>query len=116
MRFGGNLKVFFAPGSTDLRKAINGLSLLVEEEMEQSSLSGNLFVFCNKDKNLLKILYWERNGFCLWTKRLERGQFAWPMSNRVPLVLSEQELSWLLDGLSIEQPKAHRPLNYSTVS
>jgi len=70
-----DLKVFLAPGFTDMRKSINGLSILVDY-LELDPFSGNIFVFCNRRQTMLKILYWERNGFCLWHKRLERHRFS----------------------------------------
>ena len=67
------IKVFLALGATDMRKSINGLSLLVSEHLKLDPFSGSIFVFCNKKKNMLKILYWDTNGFCLWYKRLEKN-------------------------------------------
>ena len=75
-----NVKIFIRPGHTDLRKAINGLSILIQEEMECDPFSGSLYLFCSKNKRLLKIIYWDKNGFCLWQKRLEKHTFPWPKS------------------------------------
>ncbi len=69
------MRIYLRLGRTDFRKSVNGLSMLVEAEMKLDPLSGNLFVFCNKGKSKLKILYWDRNGFCLWYKRLEEDKF-----------------------------------------
>lgn len=110
-----NMKIHLAPGSTDMRKSIDGLSILVSEVLELDPLSGHLFVFCNRKQNIVKILYWERNGFCLWHKRLEKDSFKWPKSTNEVMGISGQELSWLLDGLSIHQQKAHKSLKYSAV-
>ena len=71
-------RIYLAVGSTDMRKAINGLSILVEDELALDPLSGHLFAFCNRKRNMVKILYWDRNGFCLWHKRLEKHHFTWP--------------------------------------
>ncbi len=60
-------RIYLAVGSTDMRKAINGLSILVEDQMDLDPFSGHLFVFCNRRRNMVKILYWDRNGFCLCT-------------------------------------------------
>ena len=65
------VRVFVRPGATDLRKQINGLAAITQTDMGQDALSGNLYLFSNADRRLLKALYWDRNGFCLWQKRLE---------------------------------------------
>lgn len=67
--------IYVRPGVTDMRKAINGLSMIASEQMEADPLSGSLFLFCNRYRRILKCLYWDRNGFCLWHKRLERDRF-----------------------------------------
>ncbi len=71
-------RVYLALGTTDMRKSINGLSLLVEEQFELNLFSDSLFAFCNRRRDMVKILYWGENGFCLWMKRLERDRFRWP--------------------------------------
>jgi len=110
-----NLRVYIATGSTDMRKAINGLSILVESRMELDPFSSHIFVFSNKRRNMIKVLYWEHNGFCLWQKRLERERFRWPQSGEEVVRISPRELRWLLDGLEVVQGSAHRPLQYSSV-
>jgi transposase len=74
------VSLFIRPGSTDMRKAANGLSILVQEQIEKDPFSCNLFLFCNKRKNILKILYWDRNGFCTWLlcKALHNNHIAKP--------------------------------------
>lgn len=114
--FRHNLKVYLSPGATDLRKSINGLSILVENQMELNPFSGYLFAFCNKKRTTIKILYWDRNGFCLWLKRLESQRYRWPDENTASIAISNRELSWLLDGLDIRQKQAHRTLHYAVVS
>jgi transposase len=109
-----DLKVYLALGYTDMRKAINGLSMITEQ-LEFDPFSGHLFVFCNRRRNILKILYWERNGFCLWQKRLEKQRFKWPKTEAEVLQVGQRELRWLLDGLKITQRSAHRQLHYETV-
>jgi len=109
---GISTRVYLAPGVTDMRKAINGLSLLVADQLEQEPLSGHLFGFCNRKRDMVKILYWDRNGFCLWHKRLEQGRFPWPASVEDVLAIRGYELGWLLDGLSLDQQSAHRELRY----
>ena len=109
------LKVFLAPGFTDMRKSINGLSILVDC-LDLNPFSGHLFVFCNRRKTMLKILYWDRNGFCLWHKRLEKHRFSWPGSVGAVMEIEPRSLGWLLDGLSLQQPMAHSSLEYSLIS
>ena len=104
--------VYIAPGVTDMRKAVNGLSLLVTDQMELDPFSGSLFAFCNRKRDIIKILYWDRNGFCLWHKRLEKDRFRWPDTPKDVLTVQGYELAWLLDGLSLEQQTAHKELHY----
>ena len=110
------IKVFLGIGQTDMRKSIDTLSILVSEQMHQDTFSGNLYVFCNRSRTILKILYWDRNGFCLWHKRLEKDKFRWPESEKEVEEISIRELNWLVEGLEIKQPGAHGSLKYELVS
>ncbi len=108
--------VYLATGVTDMRKSINGLSILVEEVLMHSPLSSHLFVFCNRNRDKLKILYWHNNGFWLYYRRLEKQRFYWPdASSTVSVQISSRELSWLLEGLDISQITGHKQLHYSAV-
>lgn len=107
------IKVYLALGNTDMRKSINGLSVIVESQFNLDPFSGHLFVFCNRRKNNMKVLYWDRNGFCLWQKRLEKERFRWPDITEEIMVIEERELMWLIEGLDIEQNEAHKRLSYS---
>ena len=89
--------IYVRPGVTDMRKAINGLSVIAAEQMEKDPLSGSLFLFCNRHRRNLKCLYWDRNGFCLWQKRLERDKFPWPQSEEAARQISAEQLRMLLD-------------------
>jgi len=106
-------RVYLATGHTDMRKAINGLSILVQGHMALDPFAGHLFAFCNRRRSMVKILYWDRNGFCLWQKRLERHKFVWPKSRQQVLALDGRQLHWLLEGLDIQQTRAHKSLHYS---
>jgi transposase len=108
-------RVFLALGSTDMRKAINGLAILVEDSLELDPFSGHFFVFCNRRRTMVKILYWERNGFCLWQKRLEKHRFRWPEREEEVLELGTRELSFLLQGLDITSLRPHESLQYKTM-
>ena len=109
------MEVYLALGNTDMRKSINGLSILVETSMDLDLFSGHLFVFCNRRRNMLKILYWDRNGFCLWHKRLEKHRFRWPDCESEVLKIGQRELLWLMEGLEIDQKGAHKSLSYSMI-
>ena len=108
------VRVFLATGAIDMRKSIDTLSVLVAEQMELDPLSGHLFGFCNRKRDTVKILYWDRNGFCLWHKRLERERFRWPKNAAEVQMIGSRELRWLLDGLSLDQ-SAHGVYRYHTV-
>jgi transposase len=107
-------RVYLALGSTDMRKAINGLSVLVEQAMDFNPFSGDLFVFCNRRQDIIKILYWDENGFCLWQKRLEEHRFKWPRLPEQVLAINREQLNWLLAGLDFSS--AHQRLYYQRVS
>jgi transposase len=106
------LRIFLRPGVTDLRKHINGLFIVVKEEMNQKPESGNLFLFCNRKRNLIKILYWDKNGFCLWLKKLEGLKFPWPKSGDESMELDRRKLLWLLQGVDFFN--MHRELIYKS--
>ena len=108
--------VWLARKAVDFRKGINGLSILVEEQLARDPFSGQLFVFVNRKRDKVKILYWEHAGFCLWQKRLERERFKWPdhLHGDV-LTLDGQQLNWLLDGYNLAAMRPHRSLAYTTV-
>ena len=104
-------RVFVRPGKTDFRKSINGLSALVEMAMELDPYSGSYFVFCNRTRHMLKILYWDRNGFALWHKRLEKDRFGWPKDEAAVQEITAEEFDWLLRGLDFS--KAHRATRFT---
>ena len=106
-------RVYIALGATDMRKSINGLSLLVEEQFELDVFSGSLFAFCNRKRDIVKILYWRKNGFCIWMKRLEEDIFRWPESEAEVMEVSQEALGWLLHGLDLAH--AHQRLSYLSV-
>lgn len=110
-----DINVYLACGATDMRKSINGLSILVADNLDLDPLSGHLFCFCNRKQDIIKLLYWCRNGFCLWQKRLEKDRFKWPQSRSDVIEITGRELAWLIEGLSIDQSNAHQRLNYSEI-
>lgn len=112
----GVTQVYLAAGSTDLRKSIDALAALVQEGFQLNPFSPSLFVFCNRQRDKLKMLYWDHNGFWLFYRRLERGTFRWPSGTQSePVTVSLRELRWLLDGLSLEQHQAHSEVTASRI-
>ncbi len=87
-----------------MRKAFDGLSTIVSGQLNLTLLDGAVFVFCNKRKNQLKILYWDGTGLCLYAKRLSKGTFAWPSSEKQKIAYSDLELRALLEGIDLSKP------------
>lgn len=108
--FTGADKVYIACGRTDLRKGIDGLATLVEQRFKLDPFTNTLFLFCGSRRDRMKALYWEGDGFVLLYKRLERGAFQWPRTEDEVRRITPQQYRWLMEGLKIEQPKAHRPV------
>lgn len=97
-------RVYLHRQPVDFRKSIDGLSAIVEQSMQLNPFSKQLFVFTNRRRNRVKILFWEDNGFCLYYKRLEKRQFHWPLYLTSDVVkLNGQQLNWLLDGYNLKQ-------------
>jgi len=106
LSLGPATKVYLAAGAADLRAGFERLSVLVQAVLEQSALSGHLFVFCNAARTRIRILYWDGTGLWLLTKRLERGRYAWPAAEAAasaPLrrTLPHSELLLLLSGIDL---------------
>jgi transposase len=91
----------------DFRKSINGLSALVQEAMALDAFSGALFVFGCRSRNKIKILYWDKTGFALWYKRLEKDKFKWPKQSDAVLSFNAEQFDWLLRGLDITKLTPH---------
>ena len=106
-------KIFLRPGVTDFRKQINGLSIIVKEELKENIFSGFLFMFCNKNRSRLKILYWDKTGFCLWMKRLEKDKFPWPKNNEEKLEIDFEKFQMLLAGIDFFN--AHKELKFTKI-
>lgn len=98
--------IYIACGHTDMRKAIDGLSALVEQSFQLNPYQNSLFLFCGRRRDRIKALLWQGDGFLLLYKRLESGSYQWPKDPEAVRTITKQELRWLLEGLSINQPKA----------
>ena len=113
MRPAEDVEVYLCRDPVDMRKSINGLSILVEQALALDPFRPHLFVFCNRKRDKLKILYWERTGFVLWYKRLEQHRFAWPVDvGECVVTLTGRELNWLLDGIDVFSLQPHRTLSF----
>lgn len=101
----------------DFRKQINGLAVLVSESMTLDPFKPALYVFTNGARNRVKVLYWDAQGFCLWLKRLEKGQFVWPLAAKGDVVaLSGDQLNWLIGGYDIFRFPPHAALKFSAIT
>jgi transposase len=97
-------KVYLACGRTDMRKSINGLAAIVEESFDLDLFGDALFAFCNRNRDRIKILFWDGDGFWLLFKRLEKGRFRWPAEGSEPtMALTSEELAILLGGAKVER-------------
>lgn len=109
-----SVAIFIRPGVTDMRKQANGLSIVVEQRMQENPGSGSLFLFCNREKKLLKGLWWDRNGFWLAQKRLEKGRFPWPNTEEDARQIGTDQLMMLLAGIDFWN--AHQKIEYETMN
>jgi transposase len=110
-------QVYLCREPIDFRKSINGLSVLVEQELGLNPFGSALYVFINRQHTKIKVLYWHRNGFCLWLKRLEAEKFAWLRETELDAqIVGIHEFEWLLEGFDLWANKPHKTLNYAYVS
>lgn len=109
--FAGVPAIYLYPAYVDFRKSINGLALIIEQDMAHSPFDNALFVFCNRRRDKVKALYWDKTGFCLWYKRLEQDFFRWPIAGQKALHLTEEQWYWLLAGVDLAKIRLHQPLN-----
>jgi transposase len=96
--------IWLAAGTTDLRRGFTGLSALVQTTLDEDPFSGHVFVFRGRRGDLIKLLWWDGDGLCLFAKRLERGRFIWPKADGGRVALSRAQLSMLLEGIDWRRP------------
>jgi transposase len=101
-------EIYIVCGYSDMRKSIDGLAAIIKGTFGMDPFSPCLFLFCGKRRDRIKALYWEGDGFVLLYKRLENGSFKWPRTPEQAKRLTQQEFRWLMEGLTIDQPKAIR--------
>lgn len=109
-------KIYLVTETVDLRKGIDGYASIIQESYLLNPFEDALFIFMNRDRNKLKCLYWDKTGFWLLYKRLEKGTFK-PFRNpeNKVVTITHQQLKWLLEGLRMEQPRAFKKLEYQYV-
>ena len=98
--------IYIVCGHTDMRKSIDGLAAIVQQQYKLDLFSSSAFLFCGRRRDRLKVLLWEADGFILLYKRLEDGKFSWPRSEQEVRNLTREQYIWLMQGLSVDQPKA----------
>jgi transposase len=109
--------VYLCREPVDFRKSIDGLSAMVEQSFGANPFGAALHVFVNKSRTKIKALYWHRNGFCLWYKRLESQRFSWPSAGvGLTCTVSVQELQWLLEGFDLWRGGPHKSLHFESVT
>ena len=108
LSFGSHLHVFLAAGVTDMRKSFNSLAGLVKNQLEGDPLSGHLFVFCNRRRDRIKVLVWDRGGYWVCAKRLEKGTFHWPEADSKAIELTAAQLTLLLSGIDLQATRTRR--------
>lgn len=104
-------QIYMAQGYTDLRKGIDGYASIIQDHFHLDPFTDALYIFCNRQRNKIKCLYWDGTGFWLLYKRLEKGHFKWKKDEDGALILTQQQLQWLLEGLKIEQKTAFKRSN-----
>ena len=102
-------QVWLAAGITDMRRGLTGLSALVQTTLAENPYGGHMFVFRGRRGDLIKVLWWDGDGLCLFAKRLERGKFVWPRAENGTVALSRAQLSMLLEGIDWRRPARTAP-------
>ena len=105
-----NTRIWIAAGVTDLRRGFDGLSAIAQTALAENPFSGHVFVFRGRRGDLIKLLWWDGDGLCLFAKRLERGRFVWPRAESGTVALTRAQLSMLLEGIDWRCPeRTHTP-------
>jgi len=109
-----NLRIWLCTQPADMRKSYNGLSALVKNHLCDNPLNGNLYVFINRKANQMKILFFDRNGYAIWSKRLEQGQFVVRTNGQKKTTLSVAQLQCLLDGIEWQDTRQYKRFSLPT--
>lgn len=109
-------QIYLYRDPVDFRKQAHGLAVLVEQELDHNPFSGALYAFTNRQRNKIKCLLWEDNGFVLYYKALAEERFKWPKPDDVLMTLTGEQINWLLDGYDISLLKGHKILHYEAIN
>lgn len=101
-------KVYIVTGRTDMRKSIDGLMTIIRDTYKMDPFANAVYLFCGRKSTTIKALHFDKDGFVLLIKRLDTGRYQWPRNSEEVKLLTRQQFRWLMEGLSIEQPKAIR--------
>lgn len=112
----GTTRVFVHGRPVDMRRSFTGLVALVKQVLEEDPLSGSVFVFVNRRGHYAKVLYWDRTGFCLWAKRLERGVFVRAHCGQIKRAVSFMDLKLLLEGIELNEVRRRRRFSLARVA
>ena len=104
-------KIWLYREPTDMRKSFNGLAALVKHQLQESALSGDLFIFLNRRRTLMKILYFDRSGYCIWFKKLEQGLFQVPPYHETKIPLNYTQLKLILEGIDLSSIRQRKRYN-----
>ena len=110
-----DMLVVLCVAPVDMRKHSAGLAAFVQDELELDPFAATIYGFVNKRRTQVRLLTWERNGFVLWTKRLERDRFHWPREAARLAALTTEQLNWLLDGIDLTRVRPHAALHFESV-
>lgn len=112
----GGVRVWLYARPTDMRKSFDGLSALVKNVLREDPLSGHLFVFLNRKRTMVKVLYFDRSGYCVWSKRLERGRFHYRADAGDKVSLDWTGLKLMLEGISLKDARRHKRYRHPAIS
>jgi transposase len=117
MHLPASVRVYLSTSACDMRKSFDGLHALVTDSLKLDAFAGHLFVFANRRRDRVKILYWDRDGFAVWAKRLEQGTYAMPFEEgeQTRREITAQELGALLSGIDLSQAKRRKRYRRSIV-
>ena len=108
-------RIYLYRNPVDFRKSFRGLAAIVEQELDHNPFDGGLYAFTNRQRNKIKCLFWEDNGFVLYYKSLAEDKFRWPRPDDELMSLTGQQINWLLDGYDISLMQGHKKLHYEAL-